>query len=414
MRPMTNSRTIAQSMARCANSSLRRNQLKRLGLGFFLCCLTITCMPLPFALAQQGPFPGPDLHVGYGVGVIPLQGIDPADVKAQADSGMTIPLWFGSIRYGGTTYQFNMVGKSPLTTTTTSTVVVKAPIISVIFEFADGTVFDPTAPDPVCSPAGSAYNLTMASPIFKSHKYVWGGTSVGNTQYIDAFQRANFWKYTSPGSNNPNYHVLLATTQNWRVRIIVPSDAGHTKAAPCGRLGIINSIAWLGSVPSLFADLNAVGVNATMFPIFLFYNVVLADYSKNFIESGYHAAFVDRFGHFQTYAVAAYDSSSSFGAGFKDVSILSHEVGEWMDDPMGTNPAPAWGHIGQEVGCQSKPEVGDPLTGTVIPVTMSNRITYHPQQLAFFSWFYHQKPSIAINGWYSNLGKFQGPPPICH
>jgi hypothetical protein len=76
-----------------------------------------------------------------------------------------------------------------------------------------------------------------------------------------------------------------------------------------------------------------------------------------------------------------------------------------MNDPLTTNPTPAWGHVGQVSGCQSNLEVGDPLSGTTFPV-MLNGFTYHPQELAFFSWFYRQKPSIAVNNWYSDQGTF--------
>src|SRR5215472_16401835 len=66
-----------------------------------------------------------------------------------------------------------------------------------------------------------------------------------------------------------------------------------------------------------------------------------------------------------------------------------------MDDPFGSNPTPAWGHVGQVGGCQNNLEVGDPLTGKNIQtVTMPNGFTYHLQELAFFSWFYGA-PSIA-------------------
>ena len=29
------------------------------------------------------------------------------------------------------------------------------------------------------------------------------------------------------------------------------------------------------------------------------------------------------------------------------------------------------------------------------------------QELAFFSWFYHQSPSLGVNGWFSNKGTFR-------
>jgi hypothetical protein len=64
---------------------------------------------------------------------------------------------------------------------------------------------------------------------------------------------------------------------------------------------------------------------------------------------------------------------------------MAHEIGEWMNDPFGNNPTPLWGHTGQVSGCQNNLEVGDPLTGTIVPpVVMPNGFTYHLQELAFF------------------------------
>jgi hypothetical protein len=58
-------------------------------------------------------------------------------------------------------------------------------------------------------------------------------------------------------------------------------------------------------------------------------------------------------------------------------------------------------------GCQGNLENGDPLSGTEFPALLaSNGFTYHPQELAFFSWFYRQVPSIGVNAWYSDNGTF--------
>jgi hypothetical protein len=93
---------------------------------------------------------------------------------------------------------------------------------------------------------------------------------------------------------------------------------------------------------------------------------------------------------------------------------MSYEVAEWMDDPLGTNPTPAWGHVRQVGGCQNNLEVGDRLSGTDIPtVTMPNGFTYHLQELAFFSWFYGP-PSIGSGGLFSDNGTFKTDAgPVC-
>ena len=60
----------------------------------------------------------------------------------------------------------------------------------------------------------------------------------------------------------------------------------------------------------------------------------------------------------------------------------------------------------QVSGCQANLEVGDPLSGTTFNDTL-NGFTYHPQELAFFSWFYHQSPSLGVNGWFSDQDTFR-------
>jgi hypothetical protein len=70
------------------------------------------------------------------------------------------------------------------------------------------TVFDPTVPDTACltSPNDVPLTLYQQSPIIKSATFNFGGTTVGTTQYVDAFQRANFWKV----DDHATFHVLLS------------------------------------------------------------------------------------------------------------------------------------------------------------------------------------------------------------
>jgi hypothetical protein len=166
-------------------------------------------------------------------------------------------------------------------------------------------------------------------------------------------------------------------------------------------------------IPSLAAQ----GVNPTTLPLFLFYNVVMTQGPPTLTGStccilGYHTAFSST--TVQTYSVFDFDTTTSFGPTSSAISAMSHEVGEWMDDPLGNNLTPAWGHIGQVTGCQNNLENGDPLSGTSFPSVVLNGVTYAPQELAFFSWFFRQSPSIGINGWYSNNSTFTtGAGPVC-
>ena len=116
----------------------------------------------------------------------------------------------------------------------------------------------------------------------------------------------------------------------------------------------------------------------------------------------------------QTYSPIDFDTTGLFGPTVNDSSVAAHEVAEWMDDPFGNNPTPAWGHTGQVSGCQDNLEVGDPLSGTdVAPVRGANGFTYHLQELAFFSWFYGA-PSVAVNDWFSDNNTFKTDAgPVC-
>jgi hypothetical protein len=153
--------------------------------------------------------------------------------------------------------------------------------------------------------------------------------------------------------------------------------------------------------------------------VFVLHDVVMGDPGtspyQNCCVLGYHGA--SGFPT-QTYAVADYDTTGLFGSA-PNIAATSHEVAEWMDDPFGTNPTPSWGHTGQVQGCQNNLEVGDPLSGTLYSEsgrfgkTMPNGLTYYPQELAFFSWFYGQNPSIGSAGRYSNSGSFTNPAKVC-
>src|SRR5205814_6405598 len=97
----------------------------------------------------------------------------------------------------------------------------------------------------------------------------------------------------------------------------------------------------------------------TNLPLFMFHNVVMYITTPgNCCVLGYHNATGGS--PVQTYGNADFETSHRFSnPGIIDTSILTHEVSEWADDPLVTNPTPAWGHIGQVAGCQDNLETGD-------------------------------------------------------
>lgn len=224
--------------------------------------------------------------------------------------------------------------------------------------------------------------------------------------------------------NQASYSVQLSPVEILPT-IVVDMPVGHGTAlattalgppAFCAPLGIMDIIVFDSLVSNqILPALAAKGVNPGTLPIFFLSNVVMSvgePELNNCCILGYHGT-GDAVSPVQTYSPFDFGSTGLFGVGGRDTAVASHEVGEWMNDPLGNNPVPAWGHIGQQGGCQGSLEVGDPLTGTEAPrIAMPNGFTYHIQELAFFSWFYGA-PSIGVNSWFSDNGTFltdAGPP----
>lgn len=339
---------------------------------------------------------------------------NPEAAKA-ATTYATVPFW--SNTQG--TYTYQMIGANPTVAQTNQTTTVPTLIVPLVISIPSGTstvTFDPTVTN-ACNTAGSALSLLQASPIFANTTYTVGGTSFGSTTYPDFFQRANFWKYTNPTTGiNPNYHTLLSETAYSKIAVSVPAADGTVATASCGKLGEVN-LTWFDAYiqGTIFPVLSAAGVTPSTFVIFLLNNVVMYQgTSASCCVLGYHSAYYNTYfsNTTDTYAVGDFDSSGDFGV-TADASPLSHEIAEWMNDPMGTNSVPGWGNVGQVTGCQYTLEVGDPLSGTDITMAMPNGFTYHMQELAFVPWFFRISPSTSVNGWYSSNNTFKSAATAC-
>lgn len=187
--------------------------------------------------------------------------------------------------------------------------------------------------------------------------------------------------------------------------ISVSKRFGKTVAGPCAPIGEVDINFFDSQAQNLRTTL---GVPATSFPLFLDYNTFLTS-NESCCILGYHSATSSN----QTHVFAAYSDPGIFtAAGIRDIHALSHEVGEWMDDPFGNNIVPAWGNVGQVSGCQNNLEVGDPVTGIAFTVTL-NGFTYHPEDLVFLPWFSRQSPSSSVNGWFTFLNTFSSPAAAC-
>jgi len=379
---------------------------------FLLAAVLITLRSL--ALAQNATPLTQPLHGYYTYGQ--LKGVTTQEALSGAAAATTIPMWSyaftasrdGSVRTGV------MVGRSPFFHGARTTAI-PAFIVPVKVHMPDGGVFDPSVTDSTCLGGKVPATVFQNSPLFQTTDFMMNGTDMGTAQYIDAFQRANFFTKNASVTGN-RFHTMLTTTTLAEQTFTVPSGKGGSfSVGGCEHLGIMDLATFDAFVQgTLVPFVAAHGGGPTSLPIILLYNVVIAapfvtGTTDNCCILGYHSVFSTP--AVQTYSVGEFDSVGVF-SNVSDVAAPSHEIGEWMNDPLGNNFVPLWGNIGQVSGCQNNLEVGDPLSGTLFPSVTLNSFTYHMQELAFFSWFMGT-PSLGVGGDFSNNGTFKGDAVLC-
>jgi hypothetical protein len=340
---------------------------------------SLTCLGLNgTALAQDAPVEKP--RARYAV-------MPPHLHPAIAPPPASLKSWNGSFTYNGKKYTYNMVGAAPSANTTATITTYIIPVkITITNRNGTKTTFDPSH---VLSNGKTVTNNTLQSPLFDATTtYVQGGVNVGTTQYIDAYQRANFWGTVS---THPNSHLLLSPTV-LAEQSLSPSRTYGKTGSPFGFTAAEVDINWFDSqVPTLISKL---GIQPNQFPIFLLYNTYLTE--GGCCIGGYHSS-EGSISNPQAYAEATY--VDHVGAFSQDVSALSHEIGEWADDPLTVN------YNGNNTPCGIL-ENGDPEEGFsnygALPYTLHG-FTYNLQDLVTLPYF-GAPATTSVNHWFS----FQG------
>ncbi len=308
-----------------------------------------------------------------------------SDTFAPLSSSSPLQTWNGSYVYNGKTYTYNMVGVAPSEGVSVTIPVYIIPVKIVVTHSGKRYTFDPAH---VLSNGDSVIENTTESPLFThSIDYKLGTIDVGTTQYIDAYQRANFWGTVRYHTNS---HLLLGNPTVLPERTFtVPLNAGTT-GSPFGfTAGLVDINYFDAQIPGIIA---AEGLPANAFSIFLTYDVYLTQAGSCCI-GGYHSA-EGSLSNPHSYTQASYvDHPGAFG---QDVSALSHEIGEWVDDPLTVKPN------GNQTPCGML-ENGDPLEGFAnfgdYPYSLGG-FTYHLQDLAMLPYFGAPR-STSANGWFS-------------
>lgn len=315
-------------------------------------------------------------------------------------------------------FRFTMVGNDPKLGGTT---VYPGNISEVDLQLlnADGSVFQTV-------PFAPFEKLTLESPNFEPLDYRSGH----DIEFGDAVHRAQFFNVMKN-----NWHTLLVPKVVNRVTITVPffvnvqlsyctviqARSYFTGTAADGNTFVL----MLQPLFNFFFDNEVVneinlgnfttnGMNMTLFPnTFLFsLNVNNPNAPGGCCVLGFHTFFLD--GGFPEdrwiTQYASWISPGLFGAGFEDVTALSHELAESYANPFVSNPAPNWQFPGEPANakvCQANLEEGYPievLPNATAAITVKEKnftFTYHPQNIPLLQWFEMGATSSAIDGAFS-------------
>jgi hypothetical protein len=301
-----------------------------------------------------------------------------------------LPQWSGSFTdQTGKKVNFTMVGGIPATTGTTHVSVVLVPVIAVYGADNGHRTFNPLKHK--VSNGQSVIQNVVNSPLFTSNvDYIQGGTDLGTTQFLDAFQRGNFW---SSVKQNPDYHLLYdVTVEDEPLEIHVASGQGSVIANPLGggKVGTFD-FGDFDSQAQTYITVQPSQISPGVIPIFVTYNVYLTE--GGCCIGGYHSAEGGAPGG-QTYAFATYvDAKKSFA---EDVSAVALELGELTDDPFLSNL----------VNCTDTPalDVAAGLSEADFYPYTENDYTYHLPSLEFVTYFGAPK-STSVNKWYNFQGE---------
>lgn len=262
-------------------------------------------------------------------------------------------------------------------------------------------------------------NAVINSPLFANSEY---SSSDVPTQFADAIQRAQFYNLMQS-----DWHTRLQPSIKAERTIAIPRGsyffALNADGSCCAFVLVdINAFSRL-LFPSAVNDTatpvgaaeNAGDITPQSISTFLFPNTYLylngnpnhccvlgfhtydfepGDAQNNFREKRYVLNY------------ASWISPGLFGPGFEDITALSHEIVESLNDPFvgsdGVHGITPW-WLSINGNCQNDLEAGDVIEGlpdATVPIKTAGK-TYHPQNAALLQWFEFQSPSTAIGGAYS-------------
>jgi hypothetical protein len=328
----------------------------------------------------------------------------------------SVPNFTRAFSSHGQVWPFTMVGNDPLLGHRTR---IPARVLAVSLELQNADLVTSTTVS-----IQPFEELAMHSPNFVEADYASGE----DIQYADAIQRAEFFH-----SMKKNWHTELHPSRivdhvtikvPFTTKVTTVDDKGNPVEADVPTY--ITGTADDGSTFVLLLDqfFNDAFFNAAVeqiaanhfttdaLNILLLPNTFLFSLDSQSVTLGFHTFIFDPTANPLPIWVTIFASWISPGifepaSDFKDVTALSHEVSEAINNPFLINSVPAWQFPDNPGSCQDNMEIADPIE--VLPhATVRVRIergrrsfVYHPQNMALLQWFEDAIPSDAIRGAYS-------------
>jgi hypothetical protein len=317
-------------------------------------------------------------------------------------------------------FRFTMAGNDPKLGGTT---VFPGPILETSWQLlnADGTVFKTV-------PFAPFEKRFLESPNFVNLDYRSGR----EIQFGDAVHRAQFFNMMKK-----DWHTVIVPKVVDKITVQVPffvnvrlangtivqARSYFTGTAADGSTFVL----MLSPLFNLFFDNSEVNeinlgnfttnaMNMSLYPNTFLFNLNQANPGApgSCCVLGFHTYFANFDGLFPQQRFvsqfASWISPGLFGAGFEDVTALSHELAETFGNPFVSNPAPNWQFPGvapTAVVCQNNLEEGDPievLANATFPIEVKDKgfdFIYHPQNIPLLQWFEMGATSSAIDGAFS-------------
>jgi hypothetical protein len=321
---------------------------------------------------------------------------------------ITVPNFEQSFISRGKTWHLSMIGGAPTNGASTS-IPAHIAAISLKLQNANLVSFTTVSVAPFEAPV-------LNSPNFKSSNYSSGAA----IQFGDAVQRAEFFHKMKMGWHTildpvvvvhnltitvPRFTAVNVNGFSTQVQTYFTSKASDGQTVVFLLDQFFNQQIFNVVVNEINAGrFNTKALNIAVLPNTFLFSLNSSGGVGNCCVLGYHTYFTDT-GPKESRWIFAFASWVSPGIfnGFQDVTALSHEISESLNDPFVDNLVPAWQYPNQSGTCQNNLETGDPvevLSNPMFPVRVSGAI-YHPQTEALLQWFEQKSTSTAINNAFS-------------